>query len=251
MQLGQPIEGVHPGRSGDSALEYLLDGLATIPADRGVFLRDSWRMHPDVCGFISDAVYDSRLQAQADNARQRLVLGPRADARLKPTGLAFVPVAHDACAQRSEEEAAVVEEVYASLLAQRFVDRKGVEKPMGADNILVVAPYNMQVNLLKRVLPAGARVGTVDKFQGQEAEAVIISMATSSGEYLPRNIEFLYSKNRFNVAVSRARSLAILVASPKLLEVSCSTPEQMALVNTMCWFVATATENRGQTSRTC
>ena len=113
----------------------------------------------------------------------------------------------------------MVKELYESLLAQRFVDRKGAEKPMGAENILVVAPYNMQVNLLKRVLPAGARVGTVDKFQGQEAEAVIISMATSSGEYLPRNIEFLYSKNRFNVAVSRARSLAVLVASPKLLEV--------------------------------
>jgi uncharacterized protein len=111
---------------------------------------------------------------------------------------------------------------------------------MTAQGILVVAPYNMQVNLLKRVLPDGARVGTVDKFQGQEAEAVIVSMATSSGEYLPRNIEFLYSKNRFNVAVSRARSLAILVASPKLLEVSCATPEQMALVNTLCWFVAAA-----------
>jgi predicted RecB family nuclease len=247
MQLGQPIQGVHPGRSGESALEYLLDGLATIPIDRGVFLPDSWRMHPDVCGFISDAVYDSRLKAEAANAKQRLVLGPRTDARLKPTGLAFVPVAHDACAQKSEEEAAVVKELYASLLGQRVVDRTGVEKPVGAENILVVAPYNMQVNLLKRVLPEGARVGTVDKFQGQEAEAVLISMATSSGEYLPRNIEFLYSKNRFNVAVSRARSLAVLVASPKLLEVNCATPEQMALVNTLCWFVAEAENQiRGQ-----
>ena len=240
MQLGQPIQGVHPGRSGESVLEYLLAGRATIPADRGVFLSDSWRMHPDVCGFISDAVYDSRLQAQADNARQRLVLGPRADARLKSTGLAFVPVAHDANAQRSEEEAAVVKELYESLLAQRYVNRANENKPMRAENILVVAPYNMQVSLLKRVLPAGARVGTVDKFQGQEAEAVIISMATSSGEYLPHNIEFLCSKNRFNVAVSRARSLAVLVASPRLLEVNCTTPEQMALVNTLCWFVAAA-----------
>jgi hypothetical protein len=240
MQLGQPIQGVHPGRSGESALEYLLDGLATIPAERGVFLRDSWRMHPDVCGFISDAVYDSRLKTEAANAKQRLVLGPGAHARLKPTGLAFVAVAHDACAQKSEEEAAVVRELYTSLLGQRYVNREGEEKAMAADNILVVAPYNMQVNLLKRVLPDGARVGTVDKFQGQEAEAVLVSMATSSGEYLPRNIEFLYSKNRFNVAVSRARSLAVLVASPKLLEVSCATPEQMALVNTMCWFVAAA-----------
>jgi uncharacterized protein len=169
-----------------------------------------------------------------------LVLGPEADMRLKPTGLVFVPVVHDACAQKSEEEGAAVEELYESLLRQRFVDRNGVEKAMGPENILVVAPYNMQVNLLKRVLPAGARVGTVDKFQGQEADAVLISMATSSGEYLPRNIEFLYSKNRFNVAVSRARSLAVLVASPRLLEVNCATPEQMALVNTLCWFVAAA-----------
>src|SRR6185295_10573316 len=134
----------------------------------------------------------------------------------------------------------LVKALYASLLEQRFRNKQGEEHPMGADNILVVAPYNSQVNLLRSVLPAGARVGTVDKFQGQEAEAVLISMATSSGEYLPRNIEFLYSKNRFNVAVSRARSLAVLVASPKLMEVSCATPEQMALVNTLCWFVAAA-----------
>ena len=240
MQLAQPVQGVHPGRSGESALEYLLDGLATIPPERGVFLPDSWRMHPDVCRFISDAVYDSRLKSEAKTANQRLVLAPGADPRLKPTGLAFVPVAHDACAQQSAEEGAVVKELYDSLLRQRFVDRDNMEKPMGAENILVVAPYNMQVNLLKRVLPDGARVGTVDKFQGQEAEAVIVSMATSSGDYLPRNIEFLYSKNRFNVAVSRARSLAVLVASPKLMEVSCATPEQMALLNTLCWFVAAA-----------
>jgi len=245
MQLAQPVQGVHPGRSGESALEYLLDGLATIPPERGVFLRDTWRMHPDVCRFISDAVYDSRLESEAKTANQRLVLARGADARLKSTGLVFVPVAHDACAQQSAEEGAVVKELYDSLLRQRFVDRDKVEKPMRAENILVVAPYNMQVNLLKRVLPEGARVGTVDKFQGQEAEAVIVSMATSSGDYLPRNIEFLYSKNRFNVAVSRARSAAVLVASPKLMEVSCATPEQMALVNTLCWFLAAASSSHG------
>jgi uncharacterized protein len=103
------------------------------------------------------------------------------------------------------------------------------------DNILVVAPYNMQVNLLRRTLPGGARVGTVDKFQGQEAEVVIISMATSSGDYMPRFIEFLYSRNRLNVAISRARCLAILVANPALMSIRCTTPEQMAMVNTLCW----------------
>jgi len=100
----------------------------------------------------------------------------------------------------------------------------------------VVSPYNMQVNLLKQRLGPDARVGTVDKFQGQEAEAVIISMATSSGDEMPRNIDFLFSKNRLNVAISRAKCLAVLVASPKLLAVNCRTPEQIALVNTLCWL---------------
>src|SRR5207247_9485177 len=102
------------------------------------------------------------------------------------------------------------------------------------ENILVVSPYNMQVNHLKSILPSGARVGTVDKFQGQEAEVVLISMATSSGEDLPRNIEFLFSKNRLNVAISRARCLAVIVASPALLEIPCRTVEELELVNTLC-----------------
>jgi superfamily I DNA and/or RNA helicase len=106
---------------------------------------------------------------------------------------------------------------------------------MTAENVLVVAPYNSQVNLLKSCLPAGARVGTIDMFQGQEAEAVLVSMATSSGEYLPRNIEFLYDKNRLNVAISRAKCLAVVVASPRLLQVKCGTVEEMELVNTLCW----------------
>jgi uncharacterized protein len=106
---------------------------------------------------------------------------------------------------------------------------------MTIDSILVVAPYNQQVNRLRTVLPEGARVGTVDKFQGQEAEAVLVSMTTSSGEYLPRDIDFLYSKNRLNVAISRARCWVGVVASPRLLDVSVATPSQMALVNTLCW----------------
>lgn len=108
--------------------------------------------------------------------------------------------------------------------------------PAGISDFLTirVAPYNMQVDLLRRTLPTGARVGTVDKFQGQEAEVVIVSMATSNGDHLPRNIEFLYSKNRLNVALSRARSLALLAASPALADISCATVEQMGLVNLVC-----------------
>lgn len=235
MQLGQPIQGVHPGESGQSTLEYLLKGEATIAPEAGVFLKDSWRMHPDVCRFISEAVYDSRLEAEPMNARQQLVLLPDANEHLRPTGVRFVPVDHDGCSQRSEAEAELVRVLYDDLLRQRYTDRSGVEHTMGLSNILVVAPYNQQVNLLARVLPEGARVGTVDKFQGQEAEVVIVSMTTSSGQYLPRNIAFLYSKNRLNVAVSRARCLAVVVASSKLLDIDCTTPADMGLVNTLCW----------------
>jgi superfamily I DNA and/or RNA helicase len=120
-------------------------------------------------------------------------------------------------------------------LGQRWTDREGVVHRIGVDDILVVSPYNMQVNLLRTRLPEGARVGTVDRFQGQEAAVVLISMATSSGYDLPRQIEFLYSRNRLNVAISRARCLAVIVASPRLLETSCSTIEQMRLVNALCW----------------
>lgn len=235
MQLAQPIQGIHPGRSGESSLEYLLNGMATIPPERGIFLKTTWRMHPDVCRFISDAVYDSRLEPETANNVQRLILGKDAHPLLKPTGIRFVAADHDACSQRSTEEAGIVSELYRNLLKQRFVDKKGKTHRITEDNVLVVAPYNMQVNLLRLTLPEGARVGTVDKFQGQEAEVVIISMATSSGDYLPRFIEFLYSRNRLNVAISRARCLALLVANPALMSIRCTTPEQMALVNTLCW----------------
>lgn len=235
MQLGQPIKGVHPGESGLSSLEYLLQGKATISADTGIFLGTTWRMHPDVCQLISDAVYDGRLHPEPHNSNRVLVLDRRASAELRPSGIKFVEARHDGCSQESQEEADTVRRLVENLLTQRYRDRDGIEHPMELAKILVVAPYNMQVNLLKRVLPAGARIGTVDKFQGQEAEVVIISMTTSSGDYLSRHMDFLFSKNRLNVAISRARSLAIVVANPVLLSTRCRSPEDMALVNTLCW----------------
>ena len=235
MQLSQPVQGVHPGRSGDSALDYLLDGAATIAPDRGIFLATSFRMHPSLCRFISDAVYDGRLEPEAGNEKRVLVLKETAHALLRPAGIVHAPIDHQGCSQRSDAEAALVAEIYSNALAQRYTDTAGNEHPMAPANILVVAPYNVQVNLLKRVLPDGARVGTVDKFQGQEAELLIVSMTTSSEHDLPRHIEFLYSKNRLNVAISRAKCLAIVIANPALMAIKCQTPEQMELVNTLCW----------------
>jgi uncharacterized protein len=146
-----------------------------------------------------------------------------------------VDVDHLGCTQRSQEEVERLAITYHALLGSSWTDRHGAQHRIGTDDILVVSPYNMQVELLRRTLPEGARVGTVDKFQGQEAPVVLISMATSSGDDLPRNIEFLYSRNRLNVAISRARCLAVIFANPRLLEISCSTIAQMELVDGLCW----------------
>ncbi len=235
MQLSQPVEGVHPGSSGDSVLDYLLQGESTISSNRGIFLEKTWRMHPEVCHFISEAVYNGRLASHPKTKERVIICNEAADPALKSSGIVFEPLNHEGCSQDSEEEAVRVKAIYDSLLEQSYVDDKGARHQITPENILVVSPYNMQVNLLKQYLGSDARVGTVDKFQGQEAEAVIISMATSSGEDLPRNIDFLFSKNRLNVAISRAKCLVVLVASTKLLEVNCRTPEQIALVNTLCW----------------
>lgn len=236
MQLGQPVQGSHPGKSGDSTLDFLLDGLATIPPERGIFLANTWRLHPDICNFISEAVYDGRLKSEASTINQKIVLQANAHAALKPTGIKYIPAIHDGCSQRSEQEANLVREIIESLLQQSFIDANGNVHSLTIKDILIVAPYNQQVNLLKRTLQRDAQVGTVDKFQGQEAQVVIMSMTTSSAEEMPRHIEFLFSKNRINVALSRARCLAIFIANPELMAIPCSTPEQMALVNTLCWI---------------
>jgi predicted RecB family nuclease len=247
MQLSQPIKGTHPGGSGRSALEHLLEGHATVPADQGVFLPVTRRMHPDLCRFVSEAVYEGRLEAEPSLAGQRIEIDPADDPQaLAPAGLRFVDVDHVGCTQRSQEEADRLAVTYRALIGAHWTDRHGERHRMRVNDILVVSPYNMQVELLKRVLPEGARVGTVDKFQGQEAPAVLVSMATSSGEDLPRNIEFLYSRNRLNVAVSRARCLAVIYANPRLLEVPCSSIEQMALVDALCWAKHFADEQRDQ-----
>lgn len=255
MQLSQPIKGTHPGGSGRSALEHLLEGHPTVPADQGVFLPISRRMHPDLCSFISEAVYEGRLEAEASTIKQRIEVDVAADpAALAAAGLRFVEVDHVGRTQRSPEEAAQLATTYRTLLGTSWIDQHGDCHEISTDDILVVSPYNMQVELLRRSLPEGARVGTVDKFQGQEAPIVLISMATSSGDDLPRNIEFLYSRNRLNVAISRARCLAVIFANPRLLEIPCSTIAQMELVDGLCWakqFADTQRKQAGSRHRSC
>jgi predicted RecB family nuclease len=240
MQLAQPVQGAHPGESGLSALDYLLQGAATIAPDKGILLDESWRMHPSICGFISEAVYEGRLKPHPSCAEQRLVIAGGAGAALKSNGLSIVAMAHEGCSQSSHEEALAARDLLEQLIGAAFVGRHGKTSTLGLQNILIVAPYNAQVNLLKAYLPDGARVGTVDKFQGQEAEVVIVSLATSSPEDLPRHVDFFYSKNRLNVAISRARTLALVLMNPRLLELDAKSVEHLAMVNTLAWAKAHA-----------
>ena len=235
MQLAQPIQGAHPRDSGRSALDHLLENHAVVPPERGIFLSKTWRMHPDLCSFVSAAVYEGKLQSEAGCATQRLVLTKDAHPALKVAGLTFFPVYHSGCRQKSNEEAQATRDILTSLLGQRVIGRDGRERTTTLDDILVVAPYNMQVNLLRSILPDDARVGTVDKFQGQEAEAVIVSMTTSGADDMPRDASFLLSRNRLNVAISRARCLAVLVASPGLLDLVANSVDEMRLANLFCW----------------
>jgi uncharacterized protein len=219
-----------------SILDFLLGGQATVAPDRGIFLNRTRRLHPTICQFISEAFYEGRLEADPENARRHLIFESPIEG-ISPLGIHFLPVRHTGCSQKSEEEGRTINEYFQKLLGQKFVDKDGSARAMTTDDILVVSPYNVQVNHLKSILPAGARVGTVDKFQGQEAPIVLVSMATSDAECLPRDIEFLFSANRLNVALSRAQCLAIVTASPKLLETPCRTIPQLRLVNKFCQLV--------------
>jgi uncharacterized protein len=228
LQLAQVSQGVHPEGTGASVLEHLLGTWATIPEDRGLFLERSFRMHPDVCAFISEIVYAGRLRADDSAARRTTALG---------TGIRFLPVEHEGNRVASDEEVARVGSEIERMLGASFTDKDGSTRPLDAADFMVVAPYNAQVHRLRAGLPAGVRVGTVDKFQGQEAPVVFFSMATSSGHDVPRNLAFLFSRTRLNVAVSRAQCLAFLACSPRLLEARCQSIEEMELVNALCRLV--------------
>lgn len=239
QQLEQPIQGSHPDGTDVSALQHILGEHQTIPAERGIFLPETRRLHPDICAFTSEVFYEGRLRAHEGLERQRLAEAAPFDG----AGLWVVPVTHDGNQTSSAEEGEAVARIIDLLLADRarWIDASGVARSMSASDVLVVAPYNAHVALLEeRLSGRGVRVGTVDRFQGQEAPVVIYSMATSTPEDAPRGMEFLYSGSRLNVATSRARCAAILVASPRLFEPECRTPLQMKLANALCRYVELA-----------
>ena len=238
QQLDQPQRGVHPPGADGSAFLHLLGERATILPGQGLFLSETQRLHPDVCEFTSELFYEGRLLPAAGNEKQSL----NAKGRLSGTGLRIVPVNHDGNQNESIEEVQEIVKLVGELLdgESTWTNREGKVSKLTLDDILVVTPYNAQVSALREALPKGAHVGTVDKFQGQEAPVIFYSMATSTVADAPRGMEFLYSPNRLNVAISRARCVAVLVASPALFEAECKSPRQMMLANAFCSYLEKA-----------
>jgi predicted RecB family nuclease len=245
-QLPQVSQGIHPDGAGRSALEHAVGDHPTIAPDRGLLLDVTYRLHPTLNAFISEVFYAGQLASDPSTALQRIG-GPDGAGDV---GLRYVPIQHTGDATSSRPEADAVADAVAGLIGRAWTDARGETRLLGPDDILVVAPYNAHVAEIERSLRtrigSPGRVGTVDRFQGQEAPAAIYSMAASSSDDVPRGIEFLYNRNRFNVAVSRARGLSILVCSPELLRVRCRTPQQMRLANALCRYVEVAGSGPGE-----
>ncbi|MHB1089308.1 MAG: TM0106 family RecB-like putative nuclease [Acidimicrobiales bacterium] len=236
LQLSQVSQAEHPGGSGASVLQHVLGEHATIPSTQGIFIAETRRMHPDVCAFISGQIYEHRLTSHESCAQQGTNFG---------TGLRWLRASHENCSTESLEEAGLVAAQISEMVNTPWVNQRGEVAPLGAEDFMVVAPYNDQVRLLRQQLEAtpglsAVQVGTVDKFQGREAPVVFFTMTTSSGADMPRGPEFLFSRNRLNVAVSRARCLAYLVCTEELLNSRARTIEEMRLIGTLSAFVENA-----------
>lgn len=242
LQLPQVTKGSHPIGADRSILEHLLGDYETVPKDRGLFLDVSYRLQPQICEFLSDAIYEGRLRNDP-STDLNLIDSPG----LSGSGLVYTPVIHDGNGRRSDEEAERIRDEIEKLLGGTVTIKGDAPRPLTQSDILVVTPYNLQrVRIMELLEAAGygdVRVGTVDKFQGQEAPAVLYSMATSSSQTLPRDAAFLFDKNRFNVAISRAQCLAVILCNPQLLDTKCRNPEQMAMVNLLCAYVERATKS--------
>ncbi|MDM9630241.1 TM0106 family RecB-like putative nuclease [Robiginitalea aurantiaca] len=231
-QLQQPQQGVHPAGTQVSALEHILDGNQTIQMDQGIFLETTWRMHPAINDIVSELFYQNRLITEPHLGEQSL------SGNLKyKVGLSLLEVDHEGNSSSSSEEVRLITELVNQLCSGSigYVSVEENEKTISKEDLKIISPYNAQVNLLKKEIP-NVEIGTVDKFQGQEAPIVIYSVASSSPLEAPRGMEFLYSPNRLNVAISRAKVLFIMVASPKIFEADCKSPREMKLANAYCRF---------------
>ncbi|MCM8530947.1 MAG: AAA domain-containing protein [Lentisphaeraceae bacterium] len=224
-QLPQVSQSMHPDGTGESVLEHLMGQNSIIPEEYGVFLNITRRMNAQLTSFISKLMYDDELSSHEETKNYKLNLKCKHSA-LDSRGISWIEMNHSGCSQESRQEADEIKAIIDELDDEGF--------PL--NEILVIAPYRAQEALLKNLLPKqmSEQIGTVDRFQGREADIVIFSMTSSDGLHLPRDIDFLYSSNRLNVALSRARKKAIILVNRKLLTVSVNNMDQLKLVNSLC-----------------
>jgi hypothetical protein len=246
QQLPGVTKGRHPEPVDRPALGWLAEGHDTLPDELGYFLDRTWRMHPDLCARVSHLSYDDRLTALPLAAARSLE-------GVEP-GLRAVVVDHVGSSVSSPEEADVVVDLVRDLLGRRWQDpHTGTDRPLEPADILVVTPYNAQRWTVERALGsagiAGVRVGTVDKFQGQQAPVVLVSTSASSADEVPRGMEFLLNRNRMNVAVSRAQWCAVLVRSRGLTDYLPTGPEQLAELGAFIGLSTTAHQAVSTASR--
>jgi uncharacterized protein len=231
QQLNQPIQGSHPEGTAVSALAHILGDNQTISEDKGVFLDITYRMHPTVNAFVSEMFYQNKLQTEANNSN----ISINSPVLHSGSGIYVMRVTHLGNVNSAPEEVAQIVALVEQLCNGQSIwtNKQGESTPIRREHIKIISPYNAQVSMLKAALP-DMEIGTVDKFQGQEAPIIIQSMATSLPEDAPRGMDFLYSRNRLNVAVSRAKGAFIWVGSEKLLKPECHNPKQMQLANAFC-----------------
>jgi len=239
QQLSQPNRAKHPGDSGLSCLDYGMDGQPVVPPERGVFLATSWRMPPVLTDLVSQLFYQGELQGSAENAANRVHWDGLEQ------GLLFQPVEHEGNGSASDEEVEAIAALVERLLERPYARmrfRDGVfvceERTLTPNDILITAPYNLQVNRLQRRLGDLARVGTVDRFQGQEAPVAIHSLTASDGDSAPRGLAFVLDPNRLNVAISRAQCLCIVVGSPRLATGISGSVDGVRQLNRLCRLMA-------------
>lgn len=256
MQLEQPVQGSHPGDARLSALQYALKNTAAsqpdapvfhpvVPPEYGLFLGESRRMHPSVCRFISESIYEGRLVSHPACAQQKIALPSGANNLITAeSGIVFSGIEHDGDTQRSDEEVERVKDIYHDLQGRPYTAKDGTTRALTLEDFLFIAPYNAQVRALQAALPAGARVGSVDRFQGQEAPVCILSLCSSCSEYGSRGLSFILDRNRVNVAISRAQCLAIIVADPCISSTIPNSLDEMMLLNLFCKMTDASTSNR-------
>ena len=228
QQLSQPSSIEHPGDSGMSALDYILRDNNTISNERGIFINETRRLNKSINKFISSTFYDDRLFSHESTSNRKLLF--KENILGSNEGIILIETNHEDNSQNSEEEIIIVKKLYDYLLKQQ-ISIDGKTKSITTNDILVVAPYNVQVNQLSQQLPEGNRTGTIDKFQGQEAAISILSMTASDAEEAPRGIDFLFDHRRLNVAISRAQCLSVVVMNKKLFRSRARNINQIIIAN--------------------